>query len=200
MKTQRMGLIILAAVLAAAPTVAAQTDYLTPEEVTQVRDAQEPNQRVKLFLGFAQDRFGRFQTALAEKDAQPEALDDLLNDFINAVDDTAEALDMAMDRGGVDLRKTRKEAPKKVQELLAGIKEIQSSHADFAGSDLGYDLEDAVMATEDLLALTDKIPDEPIPPKAPERVSGESEQPPTAGRPTLKRPSDRKPEEEKPPR
>lgn len=195
-----MSLILLAVLGAAAPAKAQQTDYLTPEEVAQVRDAQEANERVKLFLGFAQDRFGRFQAALAEKDAQSDALDDLLNDFINAVDDTAEALDMAMERGGVDLRKARKEAPGRVRQLLAGVKEIQQSHADLAGSDLGYDLEDAVMATEDLLALTEKIPDEPIPPRMPQAVSGDSEQAPTAGRPTLKRPSDRKPEEEKPPR
>ena len=122
---------------------------------------------------------------------------DLLNDFINAVDDTAEALDFPLQRGGVDLRKTRKKMQETVPAFLTRLQEIQKTHRDLAEGDLRYDLEDATIATEDLYELVKKTPDEPIPLRQPGAVSGDTEEEgPVPGKPTLKR---RPPDKEKEP-
>src|SRR3990172_6545260 len=98
---------VLGLLLAAPPGGAAQQpDYLTPEEVTLVRDTQEPNKRILLFMKFADERLLLFEKALA---AAPEPADpalgkDLVNNFIRAVDDTTQTLEGAIERGGADLR------------------------------------------------------------------------------------------------
>lgn len=190
-------LIVSFAVVAAAQ----QTDYLTPEEVQKVRETQEPNKRVQLFLEYAQDRWTRLETVTQDKDARFDDLRDRLNDFISAVDDAAEALDIAMERGGVDLRKTRKDTPEKVQALLDNLKTLRENRPDLLQTDLSYDLDDAVEATEDFLALTGKIPDEPIPPKMPAAVTDATgEKVKVPGQPTLKRPGDDGEKEKRPPR
>jgi hypothetical protein len=180
------------------PVWAQQTDYLTAEEITKVRDTQEPNERVQLFLEFAQQRLLRFEEALAPAtETHPDDLRDLLNDFINAVDDTAEALDFPLQRGGVDLRKTHKKMEEAVPALLARVQEIQKARPELAEGDLRYDLQDATMATEDLLELVKNIPDEPIPPRQPALITGDTEgETPAPGKPTLKR---RPPEEREKP-
>lgn len=177
---------------------AQQTDYLTPEEITKVRDTQEPNERIQLFLEFAQQRLLRFEEALAPAaEMHPDDLRDRLNDFINAVDDTAESLDFPLQRGGVDLRKTREKMTEAVPALLARLEEIQKAHPELAEGDLRYDFEDATMATEDLVELVKKIPDEPIPPRQPALITGDTEEEtPVPGKPTLKR---RPPEEREKP-
>lgn len=182
----------LALVGASGPRAAQQTEYLTAAEVQEVRDTQEPNQRVKLFLGFADERLLRFEKALApapgSKPTHPDVLQDLLNNFINAVDDAAGTLEWALERGGVDLRKSRDEVGKRGEDFLARLARIQQSYP-IAEGDLRYDLDDAVEATQDLLKLGKRIPDKPLPPKQPRAVgtATASERPAPAGRPTLKR-------------
>lgn len=177
------------------PAWGQQTDYLTPEEITKVRDTQEPNKRVELFLAFADERLQRFENALTPPAGQdpthPDVLRDLLNDFINAVDDAAAALDFPLERGGVDLRKTRLRTAKEVPALLARLEKIQQAHPELAQDELRYDLEDALIATRDLLELGKKIPDKPIPPQRPTVIAADPDEQQTgAQKPTLKRPRD----------
>ena len=189
----------VALALASGPAGAQQPDYLTPEEVEKVRETQEPNQRIGLFLDFAAQRLSAFEKALVRVPGQeppdPELWIDLLNNFIRAVDDDAEALEQAMGRGGVDLRKTRTPLGEKGEDFLARLERIQQTN-EAASEDLRYGLEDAVEATRDLVALGKTIPDAPIPPKSPAGVAtttpSEPEAPP--GRPTLKRKKEDKPQ------
>lgn len=184
--------------LAAGSVCAQQPDYLTPEEVEKVRDAQEPNKRVALFLEFAAGRLLLFEKALAgapgQEPVRPYQLKDMLNDFIRAVDDSADALDTALNRGGADLRKTRVLLIKDGAEFLARLERAQKTEPG-ASEDLRYDLEDAVEAVRDLATLAKGIPDHPIPPKGPVTAGKEEgqEKPAPAGRPTLKRRQDDKP-------
>lgn len=197
MKT--MPLLLLPLVLVAAPALAQQPDYLTPEEVALVREAQEPDKRIALFLQFADERMAKFDAALlaASNSDEPDydELRDRLNDFINAVDDAAAALDVALERGGADLRKTRKALDKKITELLAHLEGVQKLPV-MEENDLRYDLEDATIAIQDLQELARNIPDKLMPPKQPRAL--ESEQQSSApGKPSLKRRPE--PEEEKKP-
>ncbi len=59
MKAGRKSVLALGALLLAAtprPVSAQQTDYLTRDEVTEVRETQEPVKRVRLFLNYAELR------------------------------------------------------------------------------------------------------------------------------------------------
>ena len=42
-------------------------DFLTPDEVEQIRDAQEPNQRLMLYVRFAKMRMDIIQNYLAKE-------------------------------------------------------------------------------------------------------------------------------------
>ena len=186
-------------VLLAAPLWAQQPDYLTPEEVQLVRDTQEPDKRIALFLQFADERMARFDAALlaASQAEEPDydELRDRLNDFIHAVDDAAAALEVALERGGADLRKTRRALDKKVTDFLSHLEGVQKMPA-LEENDLQYDLEDANIALQDLQEMARNVPDKAMPLKQPRAL--ESEQKSSApGKPTLKRRP--KPEEEKKP-
>lgn len=189
MKSALRLILLLALFAGAAPAGAQQPDYLTPEEIAQVRDTQEPDKRIALFLLFAQQRLDAFEKALTppadQKPARLGELRDLLNDFIHAVDDTAAAVELPLERGGADLRKTRPLLLKKGEEFLDHLKQVQEKPA-AKDEELGYDLEDATIAVQDLLELGKKIPEEPIPLKQPRAVESE-EKAASPGKPTLKR-------------
>ena len=191
----RPGLLLLglASLLALSPATAQQPDYLTAEEVEAVREAQEPNQRIQLFLKFTQLRWSTFDQKLAAPSGpdrrSTDALQDALNDYIRAVDDTAGTLQDALDRGGVDLRTTRKPLEEAGRALLSRLEEVQD-HERIVGDEFRWDMQDAVEATRDLIDTAAKIPDEPIPAKFPE-AAGEGEEKkeeaPPPGKPTLKK-------------
>ena len=192
----------LALVLAFAASVASaqvrQDDYLTPAEVEKVRDTQEPNQRARLFLQFARQRLSTFEEAFfTPPDQQPVHPAELLarlNDFISALDDTAATLEVVLERGGVDLHPARDRLAKTGQDFLARLRKLQQAEHP-AKEELRWDLEDAVMALEDLLALGKQIPDGPIPPRAPAATADQQGTPPPPGppgRPTLKRKDEKK--------
>jgi len=197
MKT--ISLLLLPLALLAVPALAQQPDYLTPEEVSLVRETQEPDKRIALFLQFADERMAKFDMALlaASKSEGPDydELRDRLNDFIHAVDDAAAALEVALERGGADLRKTRKDLDKKIAEFLAHIEEVQKSPV-LEENDLQYDLEDATIALKDLEEMARNVPDKAMPPRQPRTLESE-EKSSAPGKPTLKRRPE--PEEEKKP-
>ena len=194
---------LLALAASVAPAQAQQPDYLTPEEIEQAREVQEPNQRVELFLKFADLRLAAFEKALqpgpGAEPPRPYQLKDLLNDFIRAVDDTTDKTQQPLERGGMELKKARDRINIKGREFLKRLQDIQKTEV-ASSEDLRYDLEDATDAVNELLQLAKNIPDGVIPAKTlPAMDTGrdEPEPAPTSGKPTLKRRNE-KPKEEKP--
>jgi hypothetical protein len=79
---------------AAAFCMAQDRDFLTPNEVAQVREAQDPNDRLKLYVHFAQTRMDLIEQYVAkEKPGRSIFIHDNLEDYsqiIEAMDSVAD--------------------------------------------------------------------------------------------------------------
>lgn len=85
---------IILAILASGIPAFAQRDFLTSDEVEKVREAQEPNARLKLYVLFARQRLDQLQRLLGkEKKGRSLEARELLEDYTNIID----ALDTVSD-------------------------------------------------------------------------------------------------------
>jgi hypothetical protein len=95
----------------------AQRDFLTADEADQVRLAQEPNERLKLYLFFARQRLDLLAQATAqEKPGRSRLIHDLLEDYTKII----EAIDTVSD----DALKRKLELGEGIQAVVAAEKEM----------------------------------------------------------------------------
>src|SRR5262250_360385 len=75
-----------------------EKDYLSDIEADKIRDAESPNERVKLFLTFAEDRLKKFQYELEHPSAtrHGEMLNYLMNSYSGCVDDAADLIQVSL--------------------------------------------------------------------------------------------------------
>jgi hypothetical protein len=156
----------IAATLAAAPVLHAQRpekDYLSTIEADKIRDAETPNERIKLFLLFAEDRLKKFQYELdnPSPNKHTELLNFLMNSYIGCVDDAADIIQVGLEkqdniRQGIDLMATR------AKEFLPILQRYQAE-----GPELDLykeNLEDAIEGTQDALNEAEKAKKKAAPP------------------------------------
>jgi len=144
---------LLGLLLAAGPAEQAQRDFLTTEEADLVRLAQEPNDRLKLYVGFARQRLEQVRQLLRdEKPGRAGMVHHLLEDYTKII----EAIDAVADDG---LRR-KLEIDVGMEAVVAGEKEMLAALEKIAASrpkDLAryeFVLTQALETTQDSLELS----------------------------------------------
>jgi len=160
------GLLVLLAGLFAASAARAQRpekDYLSDVEADKIRDAETPNERVKLFLTFADDRLKKFQYELEHPspNKHSELLNFLMNSYSGCVDDAADIIQVSLSkqeniREGIDLMEA------KAKDFLVILQKYAANGPEL---DIYKDnLEDAIEGTQDALNDAQKAKKKAAPP------------------------------------
>jgi hypothetical protein len=140
-------------------------DYLTESEADKVRDANNPSDRIKLYVVFADDRLKKFQYELTRSTAERrrgEVLNGLLNAYSGCMDDAADQIADAKEKQ-LDIHASLKLLESKGKEFLEILQKLDQ------GNGPDYDtykdtLEDAIQATKDAVADAQKAGKEMLPP------------------------------------
>lgn len=149
--------------LGAAGSPAQGKDYLTGIEADKIRDAEKPNDRIKLFLTFAADRLKKFnyENSRATADRRRnERLSALLEAYGGCMDDASELIQLGRTKQQ-DIALSVKEMQTQGKAFLAELERLAAG-----GNDLPYkeSLTDAIQATKDALAEAAKTAKELAPP------------------------------------
>jgi len=164
----KMQLLLLASFLLAAPPLLRagaqqQKDYLSAVEADKIRDAETVNERIKLFLNFADDRLKKFQYELEHPSSNRhgDMLNSLLNAYVGCVDDAADLIQLGLEkqdniRQGIDLMTSR------TKEFLVVLEKLST---DGPERDLYKDnLDDAIDGTRDAMNDAEKAKKKVAPP------------------------------------
>ncbi len=153
--------------LAASPAVCAATpqqkDYLSAVEADKIRDAETVNERIKLFLTFADDRLKKFQYELdhPSTNRHGDMLNSLLNAYVGCVDDAADLIQLGLEkqdniRQGIDMMAAR------TKDFLVVLEKLSN---DGAERELYKDnLDDALEGTRDAMNDAEKAKKKVAPP------------------------------------
>ena len=143
--------------------VAQEKDYLSALEADKIRDAETSNERIRLFLAFAEDRLKKFQYELEHPSSNRhgEMLNALLNAYVGCLDDAADTLQIGIEkqediRKGIDLMASRS------KEFLPILQKYSASGPDL---DVYKDnLDDAIEGTQDAINDAEKAKKKVSPP------------------------------------
>ena len=140
-----------------------EKDYLSSIEADKIRDAETPNERVKLFISFAEDRLKKFQYELDHPSGNKHAdiLNFQMNSYIGCLDDAADIITIGIEkqdsiREGIDLMEV------KAKEFLVILEKYQ---ADGPEKEIYKEnLDDAIEGTQDAIHDAEKQKKKAAPP------------------------------------
>ena len=149
--------------LSTAAARAGQKDYLSALEADKIRDAENTNERIKLFVTFAEDRLKKFQYELQHPSSNKHAemLNALMNAYVGCVDDAADLIQLGIQkqeniRAGIDLMAG------KSKEFLEILQKLSTE-----GTELELykdNLDDAIEGTRDAMNDAEKAKKAVAPP------------------------------------
>lgn len=141
-------LILVCALFTGAVPALADRDFLTEAEIEKVREAQAPNDRLKLYILFARQRIDQLQRLLSkEKKGRSAEARELLEDYTDIIDAIDTVTDDAL-RRGADVGEGVVAATTAEKRFLGQLQQIKDRNA--ADVDL-YDvaLREAMASTSD---------------------------------------------------
>jgi len=152
-----MRALLVWALLAAPLAAQQQRDFLTSDEADQIREAQAPNDRLALYIQFAQQRMSQVEHWLAkEKAGRSILIHDALDDYANIIDAIDTVADDALKRHQ-DIKLGIAAVAAAEKEMLASLQKIQESQPkDMARFD--FILKQAIDGTSDSLDLARENP------------------------------------------
>jgi aromatic ring-cleaving dioxygenase len=152
-----MKALLVCALLAAPVAAQQQRDFLTVDESDQIREAQDPNERLALYIHFARQRLSQVDHWLAkEKAGRSILIHDALDDYSNIVDAIDTVADDALQRR-VDIKVGLAAVATAESEMLARLQQIQDSQPKDM-SRYGFVLKQSIDGTNDSLDLARQDP------------------------------------------
>jgi hypothetical protein len=158
-----VAVLFAAAMCARGSALTQEKDYLSAAEADKIRDAETTNERIKLFVEYADDRLKKFQYELEHpsQSNHEQTLNYMMNAYIGCVDDASDLIQLGVEkqenvRRGIDL------LAEKSKEYLAALKKIQTD-----GKEIDVyknNLEDAIEGTQDALNDAEKAKKSVAPP------------------------------------
>jgi hypothetical protein len=140
-----------------------QKDYLTALEADKIRDAESTNDRIRLFLTFAEDRLKKFQYELEHPSTNRhgDMLNSLLNAYVGCIDDAADLIQLGIEkqdniRQGIELMSSRTKDFLVVLQKIATDGPEQEMYKD--------NLDDAIEGTQDAFNDAEKAKKKVAPP------------------------------------
>lgn len=151
-------LVSLGAAFVASGQTPKNHDFLTTDEANQIREIQEPNARMTLYLHFAKQRLDQVEQLISkDKPGRATFIHDLLQDYTSILDAIGDVSDDAL-RHHADMSKGNKDLEKNSTEMLAQLQKIEDS----SPRDLdrySFVLMDAITATSDSLQASRETPE-----------------------------------------
>lgn len=148
MKRMVAAMFILALALPLAPVWAQRSEFLTDGEILEIRDAQDPNHRLKLYAEFAQRRLDAIAKLMdGSEPGRGERIHGQLEEYDRIIDAIDKNVDQAAQRRDI-MRKGLEHALKNEPQFLRLLESIRDRNPKDL-DDYRFILDRAIESTED---------------------------------------------------